>query len=154
MIVRGGGFVVDVPPGWDVRIGSTSNGESGTPVQPLLHAANFPLPERRGEYGSRVVEAMAAPHAFVSLIDFGPESVGTALFAAQGVPRRLRPDWFDPHQLQRALPGQGGMQSFQTEAGRALCLYVVLGGHANRMRLVPSVNELLAGLTILPPGAP
>lgn len=150
MIVSGEGFVVDVPPGWDVRIGTTSTDPSGVAVQPLLHAANFPLPERRGEYGSRVVDVMAAPHAFVSLIEFGPESVGTALFAAQGVPRRLTPDRFHPNQLQRALPGQGGQQSFHTEAGRAFCLYVVLGGHASRMKLVPSINELLGGLTILP----
>jgi uncharacterized surface protein with fasciclin (FAS1) repeats len=50
--------------------------------------------------------------------------------------------------LQRSLPGQSGLQAFFTESGRACCLYVVLGSHANSKRVVPRVNQVLADLQI------
>ena len=34
---------------------------------------------------------------------------------------------FDRNSLQRAVPGQSGLQQFFTHRGRAFCLYVVLG---------------------------
>jgi len=153
VIVRSRGLAVEVPTGWDVRIGSTSLDEIGA-TRPLVHGANFGLPERRSEYGSGVVERMSTNNTFVSLVEFGAESVGTALFSGRGLPRRLDPESFHPNQLQRPLPGQAGLQLFFIEADRAFCLYVVLGRHANRARLVPTVDQLLSGITILPPGAP
>jgi hypothetical protein len=55
-----------------------------------------------------------------------------------------------PEALQRILPGQAGLQRFGHEAGRALCLYVVLGGWKNRNQVVPAVNDVLASLRIDP----
>ena len=55
-----------------------------------------------------------------------------------------RADDFNPNVLQRAIRGQAGVQRFFQEAGRAFCLYVVLGSLANRDRLVPAVNRVLA----------
>jgi hypothetical protein len=50
--------------------------------------------------------------------------------------------------LQRTIAGQSGVQRFFTEAGRAFCLYVVVGAHVNRHRAVVAVNHLLAGVQI------
>jgi hypothetical protein len=52
--------------------------------------------------------------------------------------------------MQRPLPGQSGAQFFFTEAGRAFCLYVVLGSHARRRQLVPEVNLVLSALSVTP----
>ena len=85
----------------------------------------------------------------VDLFEHGPESVDTPLFARNGVPQ-LTVEEFDPQQMQRTLMGQSGRQIFFNEAGRAFCLYVVLGGHRQRSVLVPLVNEVLASLVIEP----
>jgi hypothetical protein len=84
----------------------------------------------------------------IVLFEYGDDSVGTALFAHEGMPRRLEPDEFDRDALQRPLPGQSGLQRFFTERGRAFCLYVVLGSHIDRNELVPRVNGVLATIEI------
>jgi hypothetical protein len=60
----------------------------------------------------------------------------------------VRADDFSPVALQRVLEGQGGVQRFFNQAGRALCLYVVLGSYARRTRTVPLINRVLDGVTI------
>jgi hypothetical protein len=70
------------------------------------------------------------------------------LFAPSGLPQHLDPDAFDPATLQRRLVGQAGLQRFFTQANRAFCLYVVLGGYTNRNTVVPRVNEVLASFQI------
>ena len=143
---------VDIPPGWDVlvarapRAGDVSQGSSS----PLLHAANFPLPARRGDFGSGAVELMGPDNLFVSLFEFSPDSLGQPLFAAEGLPRQIDADQFHPNALQRAIPGQAGYQRFFTEQGRPFCLYVVIGAYANRQGLAPSVQRFLEGLDIQP----
>lgn len=143
---------VDVPAGWDVLVArpmqSSDDGQSAS--NPVLHAANFPLPARRGDFGSGAVELMGPDDVFVSLFEYSPDSVGQPLFAAEGVPRRLDPDLFNPNALQRAIPGQAGYQRFFTEQDRAFCVYVVLGSYANRGAVVPSVEQFLAGIDIQP----
>jgi len=151
VIALGEGIAVDVIPDWDTRIGRTSPATFPTTTsQALLHGANFALPERRGEFGDGVVETMGPAHVFTALIEYGPESVGKGLFASQGLPRQLHPDWFDPNLLERPLPGHAGLQRFFTDHDRTFCLYVVLGGYAQRAGLVDAANLFLAGITVLP----
>jgi hypothetical protein len=118
---------------------------------PAVHLANFPLPAERGDFGSGAVEVMGPDDVFMSLVEYGPENVGTPLFAAAGPPTRLSPGDFSPHALQRTLPGQAGYQAFFTTAGRAFCLYVVLGDRRNAGALVAAADAVLAELEI---GAP
>ena len=94
-----------------------------------MHLANFALPEQRGDFGSGAVDVMRSGDVLVVLFEYGPESIGQALFRRRGVPRNLRPDMFSGSALQRTVPGQAGTQIFFTEADRAFCLYVVLGKH-------------------------
>ena len=143
---------VEVPPGWDVLVSRATRFADAdrSTRNPLIHAANFALPARRGDFGSGAVELMGAQDVFVSLFEYGPESVGQPLFASEGLPRRIEPDLFDPQALQRVIPGQAGYQRFFTENGRPFCLYVVLGGYANRQNLAPSVQRFLEGLDVQP----
>ncbi len=143
---------IDVPPGWDVLVSRATRfrERDRSTSNPLVHAANFPLPARRGDFGSGVVELLGSVDLFVSLFEYGPESVGQPLFASEGLPRHIDPELFDPRALQRVIPGQAGYQRFFTENGRPFCLYVVLGGYANRRNLAPSVQRFLEGLDVQP----
>lgn len=146
------GITVDVPPGWDGEIyrrraetvGFAPQSEQSKPV---VHLANFPLMAERGDFGSGAVEVMVADNILIVLFEYGSGSVGTTLFRSQGIPR-VAPDDFAPHTMQRPLPGQSGAQYFFTEAGRAFCLYVVLGSHGRRRQLVPEINHILATLQL------
>ncbi|CAN5487118.1 hypothetical protein BH20ACT2_BH20ACT2_07140 [soil metagenome] len=144
------GITADLPDGWDGRITRRLDPSPATkgafPAEreyPLAHLGNFALPEQRGDFGSGAVDLMDGGNVFISLFEHGPESVGTALFARQGMPRRLRPSLFSAARLQRTLRGQAGAQFFFTDQGRAFCLYVVLGAQRRAEALVPIVNRTL-----------
>jgi hypothetical protein len=146
------GIEVDVPQGWDAEIyrrsaGLQPLGVEGEQTRPVVHMANFPLPTERGDYGSGAVEIMGPDHVLIVLFEFGPESVGTALFRREGTPTVDASD-FARHTLQRTLPGQSGAQYFFNDAGRAFVLYVVLGSHVRRRELVPEVNAILSSLDL------
>jgi hypothetical protein len=141
------GLAVDTPPGWDARIYRRAQTDAGEDNHPVMHAANFALPAERGDFGSGAVDRMRGDDVLVVLIEYGADSADTALFANRGLPRPRATD-FDPRMLQRTLPGQSGGQWFFTDGDRAFCLYVVLGNHARRARLVPRVHELLDRMSI------
>ncbi len=160
------GITVDLPPGWEGRIikrtqpspapsvgkGTAALGGSGREERtyPITHLANFALPNDRGDFGSGAVDLMDGSHVFVTLFEYGPESVGQPLFRDQGRPTRVRAAQFSPNQLQRTLAGQAGFQVFFTEQGRAFSLYIVLGSADNARPLVALANEVLAAITIDP----
>lgn len=148
--LNGSGIAVDLPGGWEGSIdgGGFPQLTDGARSPTLLHAGSFPLPPQRGSFGSGATELMNTDDILVVLFEYGPDSVGTPLFAKQGMPRALAPDEFDRDALQRALPGQSGVQRFFTESGRAFCLYVVLGSHIDRAELAPRVNEVLETIDI------
>ena len=163
-LVAAHGFTVEAPAGWEVRIfrrpaadevaASPADGPPaprGETTHPVVHCSTVAMPADIGDFGSSGVDRLGPDDAFVVVFDYGPESVGQPLFANKGMPRTLEPSDFDPNMLQRTVLGQAGYQAFFTEAGRACCLYVVIGSYANRRRVAPRVNELLAGLTIAPP---
>ncbi len=158
-----GGVTVGLPRGWEGEIfnrapegggrslsGPNEDYSDDTEVaRNVIHVANFALPAERGDFGSGAVELMSSGAVMVILFEHGPESVDTPLFARSGVPQ-LTADEFHPQQMQRTLQGQSGRQIFFNTAGRAFCLYVVLGSHRQREVLVPLVNEVLASLDIEP----
>jgi len=148
--LRGHGLALDLGPGWEGQISRRSPGRGET-THPVLHAATFALPPTRGDFGSGAVETMQPEDILVTLLEHHPDATGTPLFSASGPPFPLRPDSFSPTSLQRMLPGQSGMQAFFTWRGRALCLYVVLGSHFLRARLVRRVNDVLSTLAVDPP---
>ena len=78
------GFRVDVPRGWDCRIMMRAESPVMAPavyraasvsmsgdVAPVLHLANFALPEGRGDYGSGAVEVMRSGSVFIAFVEFG-----------------------------------------------------------------------------------
>lgn len=141
------GLAVAAPTGWEARIHRHPPTAEGETTHAVLHVANFPLPPRRGDFGSGAVDRMHGDDVLVVLVEYDTASAQTPLFANRGMPRP-HPDDFDPRKLQRTLPGQSGSQWFFNTGDRAFCLYVVLGSHHRRARLVPHVHNLLDRLTI------
>ena len=90
---------------------------------------------------------MTAGNTFISILEFGPELLGTALYRPVGLPR-TNPALFNPNGLQRRLPGQAGCQFFVTEQGRPLCLYVVIGSYRDRAALSEQVNSVLDSVRV------
>lgn len=117
---------------------------------PIVHMANFAIPDDRGDFGSGAVELMSDGDLFITLFEYGPESVGQPLFGTQGLPRNLTADQFSPSMLQRTITGQSGLQIFFTEGNRAFCLFIALGSHSNRAALVKKANDALANVSIQP----
>jgi hypothetical protein len=136
-------IALQLPPGWEGRVWKRESG------QPVVHAANFALPESDGDFGVAAAERMPRHGVLVVLVEYEPSLAGTALFAASGPPARLRGGDFSGRTLLRALPGQAGAQRFFTAAaGRPFCLYVVIGSAADAAALAGQATTLLAGLSI------
>lgn len=144
------GISVEIPTGWEGSIdgGGFRELSSGGRQPTLMHVGSFPMPAERGSFGSGATELMNSDDVLIVLFEYGPESVGTPLFESKGMPRTLAPDDFDRNALQHAISGQSGVQRFFTEAGRAFCLYVVLGSHLDRRELVSVVNGVLGSVEI------
>ena len=148
--LAGYGLSVDLPVAWEGAIYQRAPGEGET-AYPVLHAATFPLPRQRGDYGNGAVELMDETDLLIALLEHPPASVGAALFAQRGFPRTLSPDEFSPTTLQRAIPGHAGTQRFFTENNRPFCLYVVLGSFDLRTDLVRRANQVLATVKVTHP---
>jgi hypothetical protein len=151
--LRAHGVEADLPAGFEARIYRRIPA-AGERTYTVCQFATFPLPPGTGDFGNSAAELMTADDVLMVLFEYGPESVGRRLFAAQGMPGRLAVDHFAPTVLRRAMPGHSGTQRFFTEAGRPFTLYAVLGSHARRALLVPKLNTLLAGIRILPSPSP
>ena len=143
------GVDVELPDGWDGLIYQRIS-EGQDEARRALHAANFPLPPERGDYGGGVQELMGQDDVLVTLVEFEPENSNSALFSRQGPPARIDPDTFSPTAMPRAIPGQAGAQFFFTVGDRAFSLFVVIGSYADRDRLAALVNSVIGTLTITP----
>jgi hypothetical protein len=95
-----------------------------------------------------LVELLGPDDVFVSVLEFGPDAAKTALFQRLTAVPGLTPDAYRPQQLQRTIQGQAGVQRFFTTAGRAFCLYSVIGAVANRMVLSARANEILGTVRV------
>lgn len=159
MRLVGDGMSVELPRGWEGQISRPRPVDADAiaqhrrltgvapPTPPTAHLANFALPPDRGDFGSGAVDVMTEDDAFVALVEYGPDEVDSALFAA-APPSSLTARDFHPRALQRTLSGQSGHQSFFTINGRAFCLYAVLGRDRDVLALVRQVNAVLAGLRV------
>jgi hypothetical protein len=145
--LRAHGVRVEVPRGWEGRILRRTAVNPVERSRAVVHLSSFPMPEERGDFGVGVTELMRSGDVFVTLFEYGPESVGQPMFAAKGVPR-LTPNMFTSKKLQRTLPGQVGCQLFFTAERRPFCLYVVVAGRLNLRAVLTKVNAMLADLDL------
>ncbi len=83
------------PPGFEGRIFVRPRVGGERPF-PVAHFATFPLPEEVGDFGGGAVTLMRPTDIFAVLFEYGPESLGTPLFARQGMARSLTTGDFRP----------------------------------------------------------
>jgi hypothetical protein len=145
LVAHGIGF--EIPSGWEGRIVRRPATHPAERARAVVHVASFPLPEYRGDFGVGVTELMRSGDIFLTLFEYGPESVGTAMFAATGIPQ-LHSNLFGSRRLQRTLPGQLGCQLFFTADKRPFCLYVVVAGRLHLRASVSEVNGFLETLVL------
>jgi hypothetical protein len=146
-VVTSHGLSSEPPKGWDVRIFRRQARPPET-THPVLHAATFPMPAQRGDYGDGAVQLIGRGDVFVALVEFGASSVAQPLFAGRGFPAPLGPADFSRTSLQVSIAGQAGVQRWFVEEGRAWCLYVVIGSWDDRSRLADRANRLIAGIRV------
>ncbi len=159
-VIAQSGIKVNLPAGWEARFQNNAPGQSMSPsaqgsssqsgsgvAYSVAHAANFALPIRVADFGGGAVEIMTSADIFIALCEYGPESVGKAMFASQGLPTIAVTD-FGKQSMQRVIEGQGGCQKFFTEKGRVFCLYVVVGSYLQRFRTVPIINQVVQAISI------
>lgn len=145
--IASAGLSLAPPIGWEASI-YRRPALPGEATYPVVHAATVPLAPGRGDYGGGLVETLGEQDVFVSFLEFGPEAANAPLFnRLQGVPG-LTPDLYRPRQLQRTIQGQAGVQRFFTAAGRAFCLYSVIGSVANRVVLTDRANQLIGSFRV------
>jgi hypothetical protein len=141
------GLAVTPAAGWEATIYRRPAGR-GEQTFPVVHAATVALPAGRGDYGGGLVELLGPDDLFVSLLEFGPEAARSPLFGHLAAVPGLTPDAYRPRQLQRTIRGQAGVQRFFTTAGRAFCLYSVVGSLANRVPLTARANQILGTIRV------
>ena len=117
---------------------------------PVLHASSMPLPDGRADSGGGVVEQLGWGDVFLCLLEHESSCAATPLFATVVLPLSLSPELFVPRAMQGMRPLQSGVQRFFAVHGRAFCLFVAVGDHSRRHRLVPRVAKVLASLTVDP----
>jgi hypothetical protein len=118
--------------------------------RPVAQFATFPIPQEIGDFGGNTQTSMGPSDIFAVLFEYGPESVGTALFAVQGIPSGLTTMDFLPYVMRPGVGGSLGIQRFFTVSGRPFMFYARLGSLQQQAALVQQVNQLLANLVIQP----
>ncbi len=148
-MLRAHGITAGLPPGFEGRIyrRQAAGPDAGHAVAQF---ATFALPDGIGDLGGGALDLMDDDDVFAALVEYGPESLGTRLFARPGMPRQLSTANFLPIVLPGGPAGRSGSQWFFTEEERPFTLYVVLGSHARRQVLVRRVDALLADLEVSP----
>ncbi len=149
--LRSHGVAIDLPRGWDGEIYSPDAGGEPAPrtaPRVVVHAATFPLPPGRGDFGTDAVVAMQPGDVLVILFEYGRESAGTALFAHRGLPLPLVPADFDSSRMPRRMGRRLGAQKFFSAEGRAFCLHVVIAAWRPHPELVALANEVARTITI------
>lgn len=149
------GVGIDVPDGWEGELSHADRDapaglslQSSSSRRVVAHLANFAMPIERGDYGSGAVELMDSGAIFISLLEFARSPHATGLFSGRALPTRISGADFSPDQLQRRLPGQGGLQKWFTVGERRFVLYVVIGAYRRRDVLAPEASRLLRRIDI------
>lgn len=163
MRIEAHGIRAQLPTGWEGRIsrrraladmaprrGQATDAAVAEDTGPVLHMANFALPEDRGDFGSGAVDLMGSGHLLIALVEYGPDSAGTALFAPVSRVPTLTPRMFSTQGLQRVQAGQAGAQRFFTLNGRAFCLYAVVGDHREAQPMARTANDVTAQVAVSP----
>ena len=113
-----------------------------------MHVASFPMPEERGDFGVGVTELMRSGDVFVTLFEYGPESLGQPMFAAHGdpAPRRAISSRRSGCSARCRARSAASCSSPPSDGRSASTWWSPAALHLNR--LLAQVNKMLAGLEL------
>jgi hypothetical protein len=141
VVLEGDGLLLELPVGWHGQRVSRS------PHLPTLQAASFALNPDDEELGPVSTADMAPGDCFLALIEYLPGSgiePGRVPFHETGIRLPLEPAAFSPE-----VEGRAVMERTFTQAGRALCLHVVIAGtRLDRSRRLPLLDRILGSLRV------
>lgn len=141
MLLEANALRIELPGTWHGQTVSRS------PHLPTLQAASFPLDPDDEELGPRSTVDMAPGDCFLALIEYLPGSgvqPGRVPFHEAGLQLPLDPAAFSPE-----VEGRAVMERTFTQAGRALCLHVVIAGsRIDRRRRLPLLDRILGSLEV------
>jgi hypothetical protein len=149
MALSAHGIAANLPAGFEGRI-FVRESVGAEISRPVAQFATFAIPEGIGDFGGNTDTNLGPSDIFAVLFEYGPESVGTALFAVQGVPSGLTTKDFLPYVMRPGVGGSLGIQRFFTASGRPFMFYARLGSLQQQVVLVQKVNQLLSNLNIQP----
>jgi hypothetical protein len=141
VVLEGDGLLIELPAGWHGQLVRRS------PVLPTLQAASFALDPDDEELGPLSTAGMAPGDCFLALIEYLPGSgiePGRVPFHEAGLQLPLEPAAFSPE-----VEGRAVMERTFTQAGRPLCLHVVIAGsRLDRRRRLPLLDQILGSLRV------
>jgi hypothetical protein len=143
------GIAANLPGGFEGRI-FVRTSVGAEICRPVAQFATFAIPEGIGDFGGNTDTDLGPSDIFAVLFEYGPESLGTALFEVQGVPSGLTTKDFLPYVMRPGVGGSLGIQRFFTASGRPFMFYARLGSLQQQVALVQKVNQLLANVDIQP----
>jgi hypothetical protein len=147
MALSAHGISIQLPHGFEGRIFVRPT--VGPAVsRPVAQFATFAIPEGIGDFGGNTDTNLGPSDIFAVLFEYGLESIGQALFAAEGVPTSLTAADFQPYVMRPGVGGTLGIQRFFTQSGRPFTFYARLGSVQQVGALVPRINQLLGALQI------
>ena len=149
--LEGHGIALELPHAWEGRIFLPDLPPPALNL-PVVHATDRPLAMPRSTFAPELAARAGAEGTLLALVEYEPALADRGLFAGPAPRRPIVRDDLHPAALQVPNPGQEGRQWFFSDAGRAFCLYLVVGiGRGLEARL-RRVDELLSSLRILPEG--
>ncbi len=152
------GISLAIPAGWDSIIfqrPAPPEAPPGSATHPAVHASTIALPlNPQSDFGTDIYPLLGQSDIFLALLEY-EYSPDAALFTQHtGIPWLLTASDISPAKLPRLVPGMAGAQGFFSVAGRAFCLFVVLGSFQNAGPLLAEVNAILPSISISPSASP
>jgi hypothetical protein len=150
--LEGHGIAIRLPRAWEGRIFLPDLAPPAVNL-PVVHVTDRPLATPRSSFAPELAARAGAEGTLFALVEYEPALAGRGLYAAGPPTPPIPRDALHPAALQVPNPAQEGRQWFFSAAGRAFCLYLVVGiGRGLDARLA-HVNEVLASLRIDERGA-
>jgi hypothetical protein len=141
VVLERDGLRIELPAGWSGQVVSRS------PHLPTIQAASFALDPDDEELGPRTTARMGPGDCFLALIEYLPGSgvqPGRVPFHEDGLRLPLEPGAFSPE-----IEGRAVLERTFTQAGRPLCLHLVIAGsRLDRRGRIPLLDRVLGSLRV------
>jgi hypothetical protein len=145
--LEGHGIAIRLPPAWEGRIFLPDLPPPAVNL-PVVHATDRPLAIPRSSFGPELAARAGAEGTLLALVEYEAALADRGLYAGGPPTPPIARDALHPGALQVPNPGQEGRQWFFSAAGRAFCLYLVVGIGRGLDARLRRVNELLASMRI------